>query len=364
MTNRPYVSFEEVKQKIPIKDVLQALGIAERFTNKNGTLTGICPLPTHQHGPNPNPEQFKINQREGLWLWHCFGDCQRGGDVIELVKAITGYDNSHVRFWFAEHFSDRLTLRQPPSAREEPSRVFEEIVEKETAPAISGKESSQEAVPNTSTSTILKSPPPLKPLRFILNLDPHVPYLYERGLKPETIHHFGLGLCKKGLLAGYVAIPVYSHPHLPGTNPVGYLGRLPRESSAENSKDDQPPRYRFPNEFPRNRLIYGLSEALPPSEWQPLIVVEGPFKVFHLFQAGFPNTVATFGAAVSDEQVAILAATRRPLVLLFDGDEAGQIGMRSAAERLIDQTAVRIIRLPPDKHPDDLSAMELSQVLS
>ncbi len=100
------------------------------------------------------------------------------------------------------------------------------------------------------------------------------------------------------------------------------------------------------------------------TDGRPLIVVEGPFKVFHLFQAGFPQTVATFGASVSDEQVAILAATRRPLILLFDGDDAGQTGMQSAAERLIAQTAVRMVKLPTGKHPDDLSAAELTQILS
>jgi hypothetical protein len=32
--------------------------------------------------------------------------------VIEFVKAMTGLDNAHVRFWFAEKFSDRLSLEK------------------------------------------------------------------------------------------------------------------------------------------------------------------------------------------------------------------------------------------------------------
>ncbi len=43
-------------------------------------------------------------------------------------------------------------------------------------------------------------------------------------------------------------------------------------------------RYKFPADFPRNRVIYGLTEALEETDGRPLIVVEGPFKVFHLFQ--------------------------------------------------------------------------------
>lgn len=360
MSERPYVSFEEVKQKVPIPDALRVLGIYERFSSKKGVLTGVCPLPSHQHGPQPNPEQFKINQREGTWLWHCFGDCQRGGDVIELVKAITGYDNSHVRFWFTEHFADRLALKQPKAPDTEPS----ETPKKETAPANPGKEISQEAISVSTTPMIPAVPSPLKPLRFFLKLDPNVPYLYERGLKAKTIDRFGLGLCKKGLLAGYVAIPVYGYPCQSGTNPIGYLGRWPGEPKSTNGEGDEPLRYKFPSDFPRNRIVYGLPEAMEENDGRPLIVVEGPFKVFHLFQSGFPQSVATFGASVSDEQVEILAATHRPLTLLFDGDEAGQAGMRSALDRLISKAAVRVVNLTTGMHPDHLSATELAKILS
>ncbi|MBS0204481.1 MAG: toprim domain-containing protein [Planctomycetes bacterium] len=364
MAERPYVSFAEVKQKIPIPDVLAVLGLADRFTRTKGTLTGVCPLPSHQHGPNPNPEQFKINQREGLWLWHCFGDCQRGGDVIELVKAMTGYDNSHVRFWFAENFGDRLTL-QPSHKRKDQASETSEAPKKEMAPANPGKEITQEAtLAKAANKTILDELSPLKPLRFFLKLDPCVPYLFERGLKPETIRRFGIGLCQKGLLKGYVAIPVYNYPCPAGTNPIGYLGRWPDDSIHKGTEELSPPRYKFPADFPRNRLVYGLAEALEATEGQPLIVVEGSFKVYHLFQAGFSNTVATFGASVSDEQAAILAKTGRPLIFLFDGDDAGRGGAKSAAERLITQAAVRVINLPMGQVPDALSPVELAQVLS
>lgn len=360
MANRPYVSFAEVKQKVPIPDALRVLGVAEQFTNKKGTLTGVCPLPGHQHGPSPNAEQFKINFKSGVWLWHCFGDCQRGGDVIELVKAMTGYDNQHVRFWFAEHFADRLTLGKSKPASGEASQASE-TPPKEMAPATSGKENSRGTTSVKSETTVPTSASPLKPLRFFLNLDPNVPYLVQRGLKPETIRRFGLGLCKRGMLAGYVAIPLFAYPQPEGANPVGYLGRWPGEPAV--GSEDNPPRYKFPPDFPRNQLIYGLSEALQGTDGRPLVVVEGPFKVYHLFQAGFPNTVATFGAAVSDEQVAILAATGRPLILMFDGNEAGQSGMTSAVARLATQALVRAIKLPDGVEPDHLSRNELQKLL-
>ncbi|MEX2140590.1 MAG: hypothetical protein WD894_15110 [Pirellulales bacterium] len=57
--NRPYVSFSEIKQKVPIPDALAALGLLDRFERRGGTLVGVCPLPRHNHGPRPNAEQFK-----------------------------------------------------------------------------------------------------------------------------------------------------------------------------------------------------------------------------------------------------------------------------------------------------------------
>lgn len=68
MGRRPYVSFDECKQKVSIPEVLEKLGLSDRFVNRNGTLTGVCPFPSHTHGPSPNAEQFKINLVGGVWL--------------------------------------------------------------------------------------------------------------------------------------------------------------------------------------------------------------------------------------------------------------------------------------------------------
>ena len=114
MSDRPYVSFAEVKAKVTIPDAMKVLGIRDQFTEKTGVLSGACPLPQHQHGPRPNNQQFKADAKKGHWLYRCFGDCAThdygGGDVIGFVKAMTESDDAHVRFWFADHFADRLSL--------------------------------------------------------------------------------------------------------------------------------------------------------------------------------------------------------------------------------------------------------------
>ena len=60
---RPFVSFQEVKDKVSIPDVLDKLDLLGGFKEKGGVYTGICPIPTHQHGPSPNNQQFKFDNK-------------------------------------------------------------------------------------------------------------------------------------------------------------------------------------------------------------------------------------------------------------------------------------------------------------
>lgn len=70
-----------------------------------------------------------------------------------------------------------------------------------------------------------------------------------------------------------------------------------------------------------------------------------------------------FSSSLSDAQADLLVKTRRPIVLMLDGNEAGQQGMRAAAGKLITQTFARVVKLPGGCEPDDLSADELRSYL-
>ncbi len=206
-----------------------------------------------------------------------------------------------------------------------------------------------------------QSQPPLKPLRFYLNLDGHSTYLQERGVTASTIARYGIGLCSKGVLNGYVAMPVHRWPkESDGENPVGYVGRWP----GDDWNDDDRPRYKVPGGFEVSRVVYGLEQALDVSNSScPLVAVEGVFKVYHLVQHGFPNCVSTFTSSLSDEQADILVSCGRPIVLMFDGNTAGYAGMRTAAARLITRSWVRVVKLDDGVEPDHSSGEQLKKVL-
>jgi len=102
--SRLLIAASELLQRWPAR----SLRAARRYTRRELFRT------SHKHGPRPNAEQFKNNRKDGLWLWHCFGDCKRGRDVLGLVKELSGYGNAGVRFWFAEKFGSSWLLVANP----------------------------------------------------------------------------------------------------------------------------------------------------------------------------------------------------------------------------------------------------------
>ncbi|MDR2586736.1 MAG: DNA primase [Coriobacteriales bacterium] len=62
------------------------------------------------------------------------------------------------------------------------------------------------------------------------------------------------------------------------------------------------------------------------------VVVEGYTDVIAMHAAGFANTVATLGTALTPQHLKLLARFTPRVVLLFDGDEAGQRAADRAAE--------------------------------
>ena len=123
-----------------------------------------------------------------------------------------------------------------------------------TAPA-AGEEA--RALPPAKNLPVIVNPP----LDFELqNLDTEHPYLNGRGFMPETIEHFGLGYCNRGLMTGRVVIPL----HDPDDQLVGYAGRLVDDGPVSEYN----PKYKFPSsreregkllEFRKSLLVYNAN---------------------------------------------------------------------------------------------------------
>jgi DNA primase len=136
----------------------------------------------------------------------------------------------------------------------------------------------------------------------------------------------------------------------PGGRLIGFGGR---------ALSDDGPKYINSAEsavYHKSRVLFGLPLALDAIRKQGrAIVVEGYFDVLALHRAGLAEAVAPCGTALTEEHARRLHRYAPEVLLLFDGDPAGQ----RAAERclpllLAEGLRVRAAFLPAGEDPDSL----------
>ncbi len=116
--------------------------------------------------------------------------------------------------------------------------------------------------------------------------------------------------------------------------------------------DDAEPKYLFYAGFHKSAELYGqeliwLHEdaAKQISETGSILLTEGPFDVAKAVEAGLRNVVGSFGASLSEAQVAALAMMAGQhgadtILIAFDRDKAGRAGAAKAAA-LIEQAGLK-----------------------
>ncbi|HHV92945.1 MAG TPA: DNA primase [Firmicutes bacterium] len=83
------------------------------------------------------------------------------------------------------------------------------------------------------------------------------------------------------------------------------------------------------------------------------VLVEGYMDVISLYQAGFDNTVAALGTALTEYQARLLKRFTQEVVIAFDGDAAGEAATWRGLEILRQQgLRVRVAELPGGEDPD------------
>ena len=108
--------------------------------------------------------------------------------------------------------------------------------------------------------------------------------------------------------------------------------------------------------FQKGRTLYGLHLARKSiMDQQVAIVTEGYTDVIACHQGGFRNAVGTLGTAMTDDHARILSRIANTVILLFDGDEAGQRAAERAMEVMINHPVdVFICILPDGRDPADI----------
>ena len=315
-------------------------------------FVGLCPFHEDHHpSMRVNPE------RQSFMCW----SCKSGGDCFQFVML-----RDRVEFREAlEILADRARLDMPKGNRgpdrDNPlakQRLFEVVAWAESL----------------FHETLLKSP-----VAAVAR-----DYLAERGLTQATVLKFRLGyhpndwewLLKQArgkyspeqLLAarligerdqgrGYydnyvdrVLFPIRDGQ----SRPVAFGGRiLPGANTANGAKYWNGPESSL---FEKSRLLYGLDLAREGiRHTDTAVVMEGYTDCIMAHQCGVTNAVATLGTALTEANVANLKRFARKVVLVYDGDEAGQNASEKAlAKFLAQEVDLRILTLPGDVDPADV----------
>jgi len=333
-----FVDFKQVKAGVSMLQVLERYQVTPTLKQNGDRLSGPCPI---HKGKNPTAFRASISKN----CFNCFGSCGRGGNVIDFVSLMEGVGFREAAILLQDWFLSTASGNESKTVRKHAGS---------NAPSPTP---SSDLCPTPQESIAEDGPNP--PLEFELKtLKTDHPYLMERSLEPETIEHFGLGHCSRGMLRGYIAIPIHNR----NGDLVAYAGRWPGDPPDGLAK------YKLPKGFRKSQEIFNLHRALEDGEDVPLVIVEGFFDCFALWQAGVTKCVALMGSSISPDQLRLLVEALpvgTSVEILFDNDEAGTHGATTVCNQLGEFAKTRIVTLPEGVgQPDELSPDEIAEVFA
>ena len=105
--------------------------------------------------------------------------------------------------------------------------------------------------------------------------------------------------------------------------------------------------------FNKRKNLFGLNLA-KKTKLGSMILVEGTIDVVALHQYGFNTAIASLGTSLTDDQAALLSRYTEQVVLIYDGDEAGQRATQRAIPMLEKAgIGVKVLQLKDAKDPDE-----------
>lgn len=346
---------ESILEKVNVVDLIaQYLPLKKAGSN----WIGVCPF----HG-DKDPS-FSVN--EARQFFHCFG-CGESGDAIAFMMKFNGYTFVEAMTGLSEITGIELEMEEDRGQpRRAPTKDFVAINEIATAFFTEKLASSAEARA----------------------------YVEGRGLDSETVERFSLGYAPAdwGQLTDRLA--TLGRDALSKAESLGLIrakksgngyfdlfrdrlqfpvrnqdGRIVGFSGRTLGGDPEAPKYvNSPDShlYHKGKLLFGLAQARDRIRLtKRAIVVEGNVDVLAMHQAGFTETVAPLGTALTSGQALLLKRVAEDIVLLFDGDPAG---LRAADKslRVFLQASLhpRIALLPTGEDPDSFLQGQGSDALA
>jgi len=342
-------NLSEIKEKA---DIVRVIGNLIDLQKKGAYHSACCPF-HNEHTPS-----FMVNARKQTYF--CYG-CQEGGDVFQFVQKLQGLD-----------FVESVEY----VARETNTRVEWEVSREASRQQYQAKRDAKEWIFNILADVA----------KFYMNATWRDAVHYDaidvdgRVYQAGTLETFQVSYSPPNLLyqatrdnrfrledlekAGLVKQSeknggYYDHfsnrtlfpLHDPQGRVVGWIGRKQPDDPASRAK------YKNSEESPvysKSKYLYGLfqnGKAVMKAELA--YVVEGPHDLMTMYEAGIRNVVATCGTALTGEHAKLLDRYADNVVLLFDGDDAGQKAAARAVETLAPMMGVKVCILEHPTQPGE-----------
>ena len=346
---------QQIKDKLSILDVISPY---VELHKAGKSFKGKSPF-TAEKTPS-----FYVSPDRGMY--YCFSTSQ-GGDMFNFIQAMEGVDFKESLKLLAQKAGVELVPEDPQkkSARE---RMYAAI----------------EAATVFFSESLDKSTEAQE-------------YLQARGVKEETIAKWRIGyapgpphygwreakdeleskgftreeLLKTGIIKGTdsgkepfdvfrdrIVFPMAE----PSGKHVAFSGRI-------LSKDTEAPKYVNSPEtelYKKSELLYGYDKAKTGiRNLNFSLIVEGQFDVVMCHQAGYTNTVAVSGTALTLHHVQLLERMSDKVVLALDADRAGIAAMKKAAQLMLGRGLdVKVAELPIGKDPADIIQVNAAEFKS
>lgn len=341
-----------ILQRVPLADLV---GQHVTLTRRSGKSVGLCPF--HAEG---SPSFTLYEDR-----YFCFG-CRATGDAIDFIRHVMGFGFMDALKYLAEKFGvDAPELESSGHWRqqgEKKTSLFKYMLAAQEFYAANLRNPNAAKVREYLAGRGFTEEQVEK---FGFGLAPGSSALSERGGggNSQLANHLRrLGASDEDLIAaslgwqgkwqindflrGRLTIPIQDGQG----RVIGFGGRTLTEEQPKylNSKETVL--------FDKGRVLFGLHHAKQAiRDKRRAVIVEGYMDALKLRSQGIDETVACLGTAVTSAHLRLIEPLANTIVLLFDGDAAGQKASLRAVNVAIDvpKVDVRVACIPDKMDPDE-----------
>ena len=333
---------DELVARNPIEDVV---GQYVSLKRSGSNMFGLCPF----HGEKT--ASFSVSPDKGIY--YCFG-CHKGGGAVNFMMEVEGLSYPDAVRALAkragmevpedEQYQSRYRQQERLWAlHKEAARFFHSQL---YAPI--GKTALEYAFGRGMTKSILTT--------FGVGYAPDswdalVKAMKSKGYTEEELKESGLVSVsqKNGNIfdrfRDRLMFPIID---VRG-NVIGFGGRIIKKDS-DAAKYLNSPETMI---FNKRKNLFGLNLA-KKSKAGSLILVEGNIDVVSLHQYGFDNAIASLGTSLTEEQAALMTRYTDQVILIYDGDKAGQNATQRAIP-ILEKAGlqVKVLQIKDAKDPDE-----------